>query len=227
MIVTVFIPKAIITATASFDTFFESQESEDGTRLAPIYMEGLPHTYTFWNRYSIMFNSINKYSYEADLIDRFGSLTNRWDEIPTIVDFVPYLKKMLIDYHVQIIGVLSGFDESGTPYVYQILGESVRRINLDNDGKINYNCVYLERTPHIGKLLQQTRVKNGDTWEESPEVRLRCDLYSKKKAIDICRFMLRTNYYVDNINSASLDTPLKVDLTIVTPLGVEAQHINI
>lgn len=227
MIVSLFIPKAIIAATASFDTFFESQESDDGTCTVPIYMEGLPHTYTFWNRYSIIFNSINRYAYEADLMDRLESLANRWTEIPFIADFVPYLKKMLIDYHVQIIGVLSGFDERGTPYVYQILGESVRRINLDNNGKINYNCVYLERTPHIGKLLQQTRVKNGDIWEESPEVRLRCDLYSKKKAIDICRFMLRTSYYIDNINSSSLDTPLKADLTIVTPMGVEFQQINI
>ena len=227
MIVTVFIPKAIISATASFDTFLESQESEDGAYLSPIYMEGLPHTYTFWNRYSIMYNSINQYAYEADLVDCLDSLANRWNEIPSITDFVPYLKKMLIDKHIQAIGVLSGFDESGTPYVYQILGESVRRVNLDNDGKINYNCVYLERTPHIGKLLQQTRVKNGDTWEESPEVRLRCDLYSKKKALDICRFMLRTSYYVDNINSALLDTPIKADLTIVTPMGVETQQINI
>ena len=76
MIVTVFIPKAIISATASFDTFLESQESEDGAYLSPIYMEGLPHTYTFWNRYSIMYNSINQYAYEADFIDCLEPASN-------------------------------------------------------------------------------------------------------------------------------------------------------
>mgnify|MGYP006916106660 CR=1 FL=1 len=194
MIVSVFIPKAIIVATASFDTFFESHDVEDGTLLAPIHMEGLPHTYTFWDRYSITFNSINKYTYEADLMDRFEVLSQKWDNIPTIVDFMPYLKKMLVDSHIQMIGILSAFDDKGVPYVYQILGESVRRINLDNDGKINYNCVYLERTPRIGKLLQQTRIKNGESWEESPEVRLRCDLYSIK-FVTISDFNFNRNGY--------------------------------
>ena len=227
MIVSLFIPKAIIVATASFDTFFESRESEEGTVLAPIYMEGLQHTYTFWNRYSIVFNSFNNYIYEADLIGCFDSLRTKWDKIPSIEEFVPYFKKMVVDNHIQMIGILSAFDNTGTPYVYQILGESMRRINLDNEGRMNYNCVYLEKKPHIGKLLQQTRVKNGDSWEECSEVRLRCDLYSTKKAIDICRFMLRTSYYVDNINSAFYDTPLQADMTITTPTDVETKLINI
>ena len=107
---------------------------------------------------------------------------------------------MYMDNHIQIIGIVAAYDidKNGMimPFVYQILGENIRRINLDNNGCLNYNCVYLEKTPLVGKLLQQTQIKNGDIWEENPAVKLRCDLYSISKSIDICRFMLRTSHYL-------------------------------
>lgn len=76
---------------------------------------------------------------------------------------MPYLKKLLVDNRFQIIGIVAGYDqdvnERTTPFVYQILGENIRRINLDDEGHLNYNCVYLEREPVVGKLLQQTKIK--------------------------------------------------------------------
>ena len=231
MIITVFSPYGIVAATTNFDSFYEQIESEEGTMLLPIKMEGLPHTYTFWNKFSITFNVLNSYSLEDNLLDRFEDLLNKWESIPLITDFMPYLKKLLVDSKIQIIGIVAAYDmdkdKSIVPFVYQILGTNIRRINIDSNGHINYNCVFLERTPIVGKLLRQTQIKNGDVWDNYPAVNLRCDLYSIQKSIDLCRFMLRTNYYVENINSALYDKPLSADLSIITKEKVETKSINI
>lgn len=231
MIATVFAPDGIVVATASFDSYYEYIESEEGTLLSPINMEGLPHTYLFWERFSLTFNCLNSYMTELGILDKFENLSNKWDSVPPIAEFMPYLKKLLVDNHIQIIGIVAAYDidKNGMimPFVYQILGENIRRINLDNNGCLNYNCVHLEKVPLVGKLLQQTQIKNGDIWEETPAVKLRCDLYSISKSIDICRFMLRTSHYVANINSTRYDSPLKADISIITKDKVEVKLMDI
>lgn len=231
MIVSVFTPVGIVVATSTSDCFYEFMETEDGNVLTPIKMNGLPHTHIFWGRYSFTFNCLNQYSYESDLLPKLRELTKKWDTIPPITDFMPYLKKLFVDSHIQVIGIMAAYDKDGngalTPFVYQILGENIRRINLDNEGNINYNCVYLEKKPHIGKLLQQTKLRNGELWEDNPAINLRCDLYSIQKSIDLCRFMLRTSDYVENVNSASYDDPLKADVSIITCDNIETKTMNI
>jgi hypothetical protein len=78
-----------------------------------------------------------------------------------------------------------------------------------------------------GKLLLLREIKNGDIWEHSSDVKLRCDLYSLKKSLDICRFMIRTNHYVENINSIPYDYPLKADITIITKDKIETKLMEI
>ena len=231
MIATVFTPNGIVVATASYDKFYEYLESDDGTILSPITMDGLPHNYLFWGKYSLTYNILNSYSAEFSILSNFDELAGKWDAIPPIAEFMPYLKKLLVDNNIQIIGVVAAYDKdkglSNIPFVYQILGENIRRINLDTEGHLNYNCVYLEKSPYIGKLLQQTQIKNGDIWEDNQAVKLRCDLFSIHKSIDLCRFMLRTNYYVENINSALYDNPLKADVTIITKEKIETKLMDI
>lgn len=187
MVATVYTPNGIVVATASYDSFHEHLDTEDGIQISPINIEGLTHTYLFYNKYSLTFNGLNSYTIEFEILDKFEELSKRWDKTPPIVEFMPYLKKLLVDNRFQIIGIVAGYDqdvnERTTPFVYQILGENIRRINLDDEGHLNYNCVYLEREPVVGKLLQQTKIKNGDIWEHSSDVKLRCDLYSLKKII--------------------------------------------
>lgn len=231
MIATVFTPNGIVVATASYDKFYEYLESDDGTILSPITMDGLPHNYLFWGKYSLTYNILNSYSAEFSILSKFDELAGKWEAIPPIAEFMPYLKKILVDNNIQIIGVVAAYDKdkglSNIPFVYQILGENIRRINLDTEGHLNYNCVYLEKSPYIGKLLQQTQIKNGDIWEDNQAVKLRCDLFSIHKSIDLCRFMLRTNYYVENINSALYDNPLKADVTIITKEKIETKLMDI
>ncbi len=231
MIITVFTPSGIVVATASYDKFYEYLDSDGETMLSPVMMEGLPHNYIFWEKYSLTFNSLNSYSAEFGIFSKLDELISKWGTPPLISEFMPYLKKILVDNHIQIIGIVAAYDKdkelSNIPFVYQILGENIRRINLDTEGHLNYNCVYLEKTPHIGKLLQRTQIQNGDIWEENQAVKLRCDLYSIQKSIDLCRFMLRTSYYVENINSALYDSPLKADVTIITKEKIETKLLDI
>lgn len=231
MIATVFTPNGIVVATASLDSYYEYIESEEETVQSPIYMEGLPHTYLFWGKFSLTFNGLNSYVAEIGILDKFEELSRKWEKAPPITEFMPYLKKLIIDNHIQIIGVVATYDTDlnglTMPFVYQILGENIRRINLDNDGHINYNCAYLEKVPIIGKLLQQTQIKNGDIWEDNPAVRIRCDLFSISKSIDLCRFMLRTNHYIGNINSTRYHCHLKADFSIITKNNIEVKLIDI
>ena len=79
----------------------------------------------------------------------------------------------------------------------------------------------------VTKLLQQTKIKNGDIWEECSDIKLRCDLYSIKKSLELCQFLIRTNHYVGNINSNSYKCPLKADISIITKENVEVKLIDI
>lgn len=231
MVVTVFTPNGIVTATSSSDLFYENIEEDDMLVRKSIRVEGLPHTYLFWDKYVLTYNSLNLNSYENRLIEELNNLSNKWETVPPIQDFMPYVKKMIVDTHIQFIGILTGYDynEKGvlSPYVYQILGENIRRINLDNEGNVNYNCVYLEKEPYVGKLFQGTKLRNGDSWEETNGVRLRCDLYSISKAIDLCSFMIKTNYYMENLNTSNYATPLPVEITITTCNRIDSKTINI
>lgn len=231
MIVSIFSPNGIVVATTSYDSFYEYKDSRDGIKLSPIEMVGLPHTYTFWEKYSLTYNTVNQYTYESSLFTELENLSNMWSTIPPITEFMSNLNKLIKEKNFQIIGILAAYDkcEDGitVPFVYQILGENIRRINIDSDGNLNYNCVYLEKNPQIGKLLQQTKMQNGELWEENPPVKLRCDLFSIDKSIDLCRFMLRTNHYVENINSALYDSPLKADVSIITHEGIETRLMKI
>ena len=97
MIATVFTPNGIVVATASYDKFYEYLESDDGTILSPITMDGLPHNYLFWGKYSLTYNILNSYSAEFSILSKFDELAGKWDAIPPIAEFMPYLKKLLVD----------------------------------------------------------------------------------------------------------------------------------
>ena len=59
MVATVYTPNGIVVATASYDSFHEHLDTEDGIQISPINIEGLTHTYLFYNKYSLTFNGLN------------------------------------------------------------------------------------------------------------------------------------------------------------------------
>ena len=231
MIVSVFGPCGIITATASHDTFYEMQEYDEDVFALPYIIKGMPHTFTFWKKYVLIYNSITQNAYNDQMRPYLASLERKWDAAPHIKEFMPYLKKLILDNRIQIIGVVSAYcEEEGTrdvPFVYQILGEQIRRVNIDDNKNINYNCICLEKDPIVGRLLRKVKLLNGDIWEEAAEYRFRYDLFSISKSIDFCSFVIKTNHYINNANTTEYGNPLSMDISIVTPDSIEIIQKNI
>ena len=71
MVATVYTPNGIVVATASYDSFHEHLDTEDGIQISPINIEGLTHTYLFYNKYSLTFNGLNSYTIEFEILDKF------------------------------------------------------------------------------------------------------------------------------------------------------------
>lgn len=224
MIVTVFCPCGIVTATSCLDTFFESRE-KDGTAIAhPIGIEGLPHVLTFWDTYALVFKNINQYSYNPSVPTLLSSLANKWDSAPSPMEFLTALKKVIADNKIQILGVVSTYYQDGQskiPYVYQVLGQETRRINIDNNGNINYNCICLEKEPVLGRLLKQVKLRNGDVWEDLAECEPRYDLFSISKSLDFCKFAIKTDHFINNITTTTYQAPILIDMAVVTPNTIE------
>ena len=230
MIVSVFCPYGIFTASAGNDTFWEMREENKQRILLPINMIGLPHNYVFWGKYALTYNVMNPHMLDSSFENSLSVIESTWENAPNITDFVEQLKKMLVTHKFQILGIVSGFDfvdKSDKPYVYQILGENIRRSNADINGNIMYNCIYLEKTPLIWKLMQKSKILNGDSWEECKEIHLRCDLFSLEKSIDLCCFLLKTGNFISNINSAKFRDELDIDLIIQQPNNIEISKIKI
>lgn len=225
MIITVFSPSGIVTATSCLDTFFEVKEKEGSSIVTPFKIEGLPHVLTFWDSYALVYKNINQYSYDAFDTLLLSLMANKWNEAPTPMEFMTFLKKIIVDHNLQIFGVVSTyFSENGqskVPYVYQILGQETRRINIDNNGNINYNCICLEKEPVMGRLLKQIQLRNGDEWEELSGFNLRYDLFSVSKSMDFCKFAIKTDHFINNVATTTYETPIYIDMAVVTPNTIE------
>lgn len=224
MIISVFGPCGIVTATSCHDTYFDLFEKEEESYVRLIGIEGLPHVFTFFGKYALVYNCLNQSEYDVQIPYCFSLLANKWDTAPEPMVFMPYLKKLIVDNHIQIIGVVSAYfeekDGKQYPYVYHILGEEIRRVNVSDVGNIIYNCICLEKEPIIGRLLRQVKLRNGDVWEEQEDCRFRYDLFSVSKSVDFCVFAIKTNHYV-NSKDVNYCTPLCMDITVVTPNSID------
>lgn len=221
MTTTVFIPDGIVISTLDSDSFYMSTRRNDTDNIDLINIVGHPHVVTFWNKYALMFHQAGEFSYDKGLNYILSEVMLRWqDSIPPIYDLMPYIKKQIVDNNLEIIGIMGGYSNSTEnriePYVYQILGNDVRRINIDSAGKITYNCVFLEKETSFGRLLRDVKVKNGEDWEQLPPLNIRCDLFSVRKALDLTEFILRTSEYLSQINSS--DVPKhRIENVVITP----------
>lgn len=205
MTVSVFTPDGIVISTLNSDFFYQISKRGEEDYIERINVVGHPHVITFWNQYVLVFHQADEFSYNAGITFIIEEVMRRWpDEIPPIYELMPYIKKQIVDNGLQIIGIMAGYSRTNEgsldPHVYQILGNDIRRININNSGEITYNCVILEKEIVFGRLLREVQVKNGDNWENLPPVSLRCDLYSIDKAAELSRFILNTSNTILNIN---------------------------
>lgn len=224
MITTVYCPCGIVISTFKEDYFLDVQHKEEQTICMPIRMVGLPHFVSFWNRYVMVYKLLGSYNYDNRLENLVQMLQQKWEKPPSIADLMPYVKKMLMDNNVQLIGVMAGYaltENGDEPYVYQILGHDIYRVNRDESGRLHYNYLCLEENTTVKKLFENCKLANGDRWEEYEETKIRCDLFSIDKAIDFCKFTLFTNRYVNHLNMVMYDDPLLYDMVVVTPSEIK------
>lgn len=221
MISTVYTPDGITISTLDYDIFYNSRNKGGEDYVETLNIVGHPHVISFWDRYGLVFHQVDEYRYNAGLKHLLEEVMQHWsNEIPPIYDFMPYIKKKIVDCGLNLIGIMGGYSRSKSsviePYVYQILGTDIRRININSAGEINYNCVFLEKETCFGRLLRDVRIKNGEDWVDLPPVNIRCDLFSIDKALNLSKFILTTSEYLNNINS-TIYSDYRVESAIITP----------
>lgn len=220
MTATIFTPDGIVISTVKSDSFYQALKCGDEDYIEKVNIVGHPHIITFWGQYALVFHQADEFSYNADITSMIEEVMGRWNEsIPPIYELMPYIKKQIVDRCIQIIGIMGGYSRTANgrlePYVYQILGTDLRRININTNGDLTYNCVFLEKGTVLGRLLNDVQVKNGDNWETLPPLQLRCDLYSIDKAEEVTRFILNTSNSILNINQ-SLHQDNEIETVVIT-----------
>lgn len=227
MISALFVPDGILISTYNSDTFYQKTDNREDDFVEPLHIEGLPHIVNFWNKYALVFHQMNEFTYDSSIRHIIEDVKKRWpDQIPPIDVLMPYIKKQIMDHNIYIMGVMGGYNDGADgipePFVYQIMGDNIRRINTDNEGKVNYNFAFLERETIFGRILREVKVQNGDQLETQQPLRVRCDIFSLKKAEEVARFALKTNYKILNINQR--DTDCGIETAIITPFGLTIKN---
>lgn len=221
MITAAYTPDGIVLATLSIDTYYEMTQIGNMDSLSPIHVKGHQHYKVFWNKYAIVFRNMSSYSYDTILLNKFCAYEIEHQEsIPDVASFVNDIQSIINDTKSDIVSILAGYNGI-EPYVYYIQGKDLRRINVTDKNEIIYNCQYVERNEVIGRVFRDIKLRNGDKWEERDGLRTRCDLYSTEKAIDLCKFMLHTNFYANNINITTYDMQLPYEVVVIQNNKVE------
>ncbi len=224
MIVAIYTPSGIVISTIGYDSFVTYSKVEDEEILEKIEMRGHQHIVDFWNRYALVFHSLNPYNFEEDLVGKLEEVKKRWpQEVPKIQDLMPYIKKQIMECNLNVLGFMAGYSDSrdanSEQFVYEILGEEIRRINIDPHGKVLYNCLILEKRPIISRLFRNIKIRNGDAWEEEFSLRMNCELFSISKAKEVANFLIETASGLDHLNSISL-SGYPVETVEITERGI-------
>lgn len=221
MITAAYTPDGIVLATLSIDTYFEMTQIGNIDTLSPIRVKGHQHYKVFWDKYAILFKHMSSYSYDTLLFNKFCTYEIEHQvSIPDIVSFVNDIQSIIDDTKSDVVSILAGYNGM-EPFVYYIQGKDLRRINVTDKNEIIYNCQYVERNEVIGRIFRDIKLRNGDKWEERDGLRTRCDLYSTEKAIDLCKFMLHTNFYANNINIMTFEFQLPYEIVVIKNNKVE------
>ena len=219
MVAAVYTPDGIVLSTLDFDNYIIRAGKKIENYIESINIVGHSHIINFWDKYVLVYHQMDRYRYNPSIKALFKKVMQRWDAIPQIFELMPYIKKTIMENNIDIIGIMGGFSKSNNgqwdPYVFQILGDDIRRINSNENGDINYSCVFLEKETCFGRLLRDVRVKNGDAWEDLEPINIRCDLFSVDKAIDLSKFILNTANYLNNINSSE-SSAYRIESVVIT-----------
>lgn len=200
-------------ATPASDLYLTPIAPGDESPKCALFVPGHSHEVSLWDRYALIFHSVDENAYHPFIADTLRQVADRWpDEIPSIDQVMPYIKKQIIDHSLQIIGIMAGYaadaDGSPQPYVYQILGSDIRRINIDDEGNIIFGHVILEKDPLLGRFTQEVRMRNGDDWEYHPAMFLHTDVYSLTMADRVATRLLNAAMTIRHAEDAAVPPEL-------------------
>lgn len=217
MISVIYTPDAIVLATLSSDTYLDADENGIVTRIT---INGHRHHKIFWMRYVLFFRQMQDCSYSDSLINILDDYElSKAEKIPTIRNFADDISKIIKETGIDVVCVACGYEHIAEDYmqhVYFVQKNDVRRLNLNDQGKTFYGCQFIERDNVIGRLFREIKMQNGEKWENINSLRFRCDLYSIEKSLDLAKFFINTSYYVNNINTATLDDNLSYETVVIT-----------
>lgn len=215
MITSVYTPDGIVIATLAYDMYYEMEQLGNIDTLLPVHVKGRSHYKIFWGKYAFVYRSMNPYSYDTSLLNELNEYENRNQEsIPNITSFVDNIVVIISETNSDVVGYIGGIDSS-TPFIYHIQNKTARRINQNERNEILYNCHCIERKEIVTRILREIKIQNGDKWENREGLHIRCDLYSLEKAIELCKFMLHTNFYANNFNTTVYDGQLPYEIIVI------------
>lgn len=219
--------RGIVMATAAIDLLATASRQDDELRISTVEMAGLPHILTLWDSYVVMYKSPSLHSTALDFENGVRKLARRWSEKPSLPEFMSWLKKAVNEQHLQAIALVAGYgkNEEGDEelYVYQVLGDDMRRINVDNEGHPISQWVLLEPERQADRLLKDVKMRNGDQWEELPGPTLDLELFSLEKCEEMCRFMINVSHFMQTVNSSHSPAGTDCEVAVITPRGVRTK----
>lgn len=222
MISAIFTPMGIVLGTLAQDTFLQMRRMGEQDNLEPIRMTGLPHRITFGGQFGLVFQQMDQFRIDRPLLTALQHLAcsrAAWDDPE---DFLDALQDTLAA-HRDMMGIVAYYQQLGderVPRVYQLHGDDMQLININDREQPVYSLFYMEQEPILGRLFRGARQMNGDKWEEIPPLQPRADVYSLTKARDLTRFVHQTHWYAAHLDEAMMSQMPDVELLTVTEQGV-------
>lgn len=186
----------------------------------PHFVTGLRHTARLGHHAAIVYKSLDQTGIDTTVervVARVGSEAgdSRVDEL------IDSLMRHLRACSCGIMAHVAGYDATGEPVVYEIMGESLWRVNVDDDDRVFWNFAILERHHFVGRLIRPCTMLNGGVEERLGGVDLHAELQTIDKAVDTCRMLVNTGTWLEaplDLGGSAMPAP---QYAVVTPAAIQ------
>ena len=226
MLAIAFVPSGIVAGALRSEVYTPVDNIDDNmTTYARFRMPGVCHIRVFYDEIAVVWQQMDHSGPDPVPEEVFQAVECQWDHAPHIADFMDAMLEEIIARDCNMVGFAMAYDtdfadDSTVPFVYEIAGRSIQRVNADEEGRPQYHFITSDPSRLASRLFDTVMTDTGQDWAEAPAPRLHCAAFSLEKARDICRFALRTQYYMEELNSALTSDPVAIETVEVTPEGI-------
>ncbi len=228
MVVTAFVPQAIVMATSSADTLYsECVDVAEGVILRSGHIDtGSRHLWTLGERVVMTAKALDQTAISTDASRLVETLNAEFDndKFPPVDILIQRIKELIALHDLKLMAHVAGYDADATPHVYEIMGHEAWRVNTDDNGKIYFNIAMLERHHIAGRLLRPCRMANGEIWENLPGINLEAELQSPAKAEDTCRALVNIGKWLESPLDLNFSAMPRVELAVITRSAVSIRQ---